>query len=149
MYDAKKKREYYLKNKAKILKYQKEYREKHFNYLSIQAKDKYIKNKPRIIKKVQEYNKKNPYYKMKVSLKNLYGLSIEEYHSMLDIQNGKCFICGGINKSGRRLHVDHNHSTGKVRSLLCANCNSGIAHFKENISILEKAISYLEMHNGT
>jgi len=42
--------------------------------------------------------------------------------------------------------VDHNHSTGKIRSLLCQGCNHGIGHFKESITLLKRAIKYLEVH---
>ncbi len=147
MYNAAKKREYYLKNKSRILQYQREYREKHSTSLSNQAKEKYVKNKPRILKVVKMYRIRNPDVQLKSQLKLLYGLSLEEYKEMLISQEGKCFICKGNNKR-KRLFVDHNHNTGKIRSLLCAACNAGIGYFKEDTSLLNKAISYLEMHNG-
>ena len=61
-----------------------------------------------------------------------YGLTIDAYRSLLKQQDGRCAICGGenvIRKSGklRKLFVDHNHSTGEVRGLLCHRCNVGIA----------------------
>ena len=77
--------------------------------------------------------------------KTKYGITIEEYKKMLKKQNGKCAICGEESKGGR-LAVDHNHSTNKVRSLLCYHCNWGIGHFKENLDLLEKAIEYLKHH---
>lgn len=78
------------------------------------------------------------------SLKNRYGITLKQYDQMFEEQNGICAICGGINKSGRRLHLDHDHKTGKIRGLLCGNCNTGIGMLKENIDILCNAISYLK-----
>ncbi len=69
-----------------------------------------------------------------------YGLSKEEYLKLLNLFDGKCHICQ--DKEGNQ--VDHCHRTGKVRGLLCFNCNSGIGHLKDNILLLNKAINYLE-----
>ncbi|MFQ3396372.1 endonuclease VII domain-containing protein [Enterobacter mori] len=82
------------------------------------------------------------------SLINNYGITLKQYDSMFESQNGLCAICkkpeskttkGVIN----RLSVDHNHSTGEVRSLLCDKCNRGIGFFNEDIECLSNAISYL------
>ena len=62
-------------------------------------------------------------------------------------QNNKCAICGKEETGGMRLALDHNHTTGKVRALLCRNCNKMIGCAKEDISILAKAIEYLKKHN--
>lgn len=55
-------------------------------------------------------------------------------------QNNKCFICD----EEAKLVVDHDHSTGKVRGLLCSICNTGIGMFKDSTKNLEKAIEYLK-----
>ena len=75
-------------------------------------------------------------------LKNRYGLSLEEYAAMLLAQNNHCAICDA-NFSIEVPYVDHNHSTGKVRGILCATCNMGLGSYKDNVILLEKAISYL------
>ena len=77
--------------------------------------------------------------------KNKYGITIEDYDRMLEDQGGRCAICrtndpGG---SGSRFAVDHDHKTGKVRGLLCQNCNTGIGLLQDNVLILEQAIRYL------
>jgi hypothetical protein len=79
-----------------------------------------------------------------------YGITLAQYDSMLLAQGGKCYICKGDEiqidhriKEIRRLAVDHDHATGKVRGLLCAACNRGIALFKEDPEILRSAILYL------
>lgn len=84
--------------------------------------------------------------------KRRYGITLKDYNTLLDNQKGLCFLCGhppsGIHSSGRPhvLHVDHDHSTGKVRSLLCTQCNRGLGYFKEDIELLKRAIGYLNDH---
>lgn len=48
----------------------------------------------------------------------------------------------------RYLSVDHNHKSNKIRGLLCLNCNAGLGNFRDNITLLKKAISYLEEKDG-
>ncbi len=78
-----------------------------------------------------------------------YGIGLPEYEEMFDDQGGKCKIClRPGNKVGRgrlgRLHVDHNHSTGVVRGLLCYACNGLLGLAGESETTLERAISYLK-----
>jgi len=64
---------------------------------------------------------------------------------MSDDQEGLCAICRG--PSGRRaLGVDHDHTTGAVRGLLCSTCNSGLGGFRDNAALLIEAIVYLNQH---
>lgn len=65
----------------------------------------------------------------KVALKKLYGITPERYSKMLQEQGGKCAICGGL-PIQKRLAVDHDHETGKVRGLLCACCNMSLGQFE-------------------
>lgn len=71
----------------------------------------------------------------------LYGLTAEEYGALLKKQKGVCAICKGINSSGRRLGVDHDHNTGVVRGLLCGPCNSQLGWFEKHLT---KAARYLK-----
>jgi hypothetical protein len=74
-----------------------------------------------------------------------YGLTDEDYRHMLEKQGGVCAICHRKNGSNnRRLHVDHDHKTEKVRGLLCGTCNTGIGLLRDKLSMLYKAIAYLE-----
>lgn len=74
-----------------------------------------------------------------------YKITVEEYDEMYDKQYGRCAICGIHQSELERVFcVDHNHKTGKVRGLLCNDCNSILGYCKENISILSKSIVYLE-----
>lgn len=52
-----------------------------------------------------------------------YGLTLADYDKMFEKQNGVCAVCKQIDITGKRLAVDHNHKTGKVRGLLCQKCN--------------------------
>ena len=79
-------------------------------------------------------------------LERAYGITPERYEEILKLQNGVCYICSDTVKSRRgKLHVDHDHSTGEVRGLLCINCNRGLGNFRDSIELLKKAIEYLDM----
>jgi hypothetical protein len=75
-----------------------------------------------------------------------YGLTSDEYQSMLEQQNHVCAICHQKCTSKPSLAVDHDHVTGKVRGLLCGNCNNGLGRFKDNVEWLSNAIEYLNEH---
>jgi hypothetical protein len=84
----------------------------------------------------------------RTNLKSAYGLSIEQYDSMVAAQNGRCVICdevpGGRHK---KLYADHNHKTGKVRQLLCMRCNMGIGFLRDRPDLLLRAAEYLSAHD--
>ncbi len=75
-----------------------------------------------------------------------YGITIGQYNSMLEEQGGGCFICGRLPRPDISLHVDHDHSTGQVRGILCFCCNNALADFQENPALLGKAAGYLSHH---
>jgi len=84
-------------------------------------------------------------------LRRDYGISYHEYLTLLVDQGQTCAICGGegfsmhLHKEDAvKLVVDHCHDTGKVRGLLCHNCNRALGLFKDDINNLKEAISYLE-----
>lgn len=72
-----------------------------------------------------------------------YGISRAGYDRMLMEQHGVCAICGGTDGT-RKLAVDHDHETGRVRGLLCTRCNVGLGYFRDARNVLENAISYLD-----
>lgn len=76
-------------------------------------------------------------------VKSMYGLDPDKYISMHEAQQGKCAICNEEPKTKRGLHVDHDHESGKVRGLLCHGCNVALGSFKEDVTLLNKAIKYL------
>lgn len=75
-----------------------------------------------------------------------YGLTEASYQILLDQQNGRCAICLKLPTDNRKLSVDHDHETGKVRGLLCNPCNGSLGLFKEDLGLLMKATLYLEKH---
>jgi len=73
----------------------------------------------------------------------VYGLSPEDYDTMLAQQGGVCAICQQDN-GGRHLVIDHDHTTDKVRVLLCDGCNIALGGLKDNPDTARKAADYLE-----
>jgi len=85
--------------------------------------------------------------KRKRSLFKKYGVSLEQYDDMLHHQNGECAICKSKDvgrKGAKYFNVDHCHSTGKVRGLLCHNCNIILGKIKDSKEWLSVAIKYLD-----
>ena len=89
----------------------------------------------------------------KRNLKHKYGMTLEEYNAMLSTQGGSCAICGvtenkvtGDRFSKISFAVDHDHATGKVRGILCNQCNRALGMFGDNQKTLLSALKYLETH---
>jgi Autographiviridae endonuclease VII len=89
----------------------------------------------------------NPERQHATEIKRKYNVSKEQYQEMLDKQGNRCQICRKLHnvdiKRGR-LYIDHNHTTGKVRGLLCNNCNSGIGNLQDDPDIVQSALEYLK-----
>jgi len=86
-------------------------------------------------------------------LKRYYGMSLAEYNVMLKAQDGVCAICKKVDTAiiqgePKPLAVDHNHTTGVIRGLLCSPCNQSIGLFKEDPEILDVAAAYLRSHGA-
>ena len=79
------------------------------------------------------------------ALKHKYGLSLETYEGLLAAQNNGCAICGEPCGVRGKLSVDHDHQTGKVRGLLCHECNVGLGAFRDNPQRLLAAAEYLQL----
>lgn len=106
-------------------------------------------------RKSKEWQAKHPRYTKQTKLRLAYGMTVEQYDTMVAAQKGVCFIChcedrDFIKKSGKRreLAVDHCHETGVVRSLLCGDCNRALGLVKESPVILAKMIAYLARFSG-
>ena len=82
-------------------------------------------------------------FQRRYQLKKLYGLSLQQYDTMLESQDGKCAICKEVPKA-KNLCIDHDHDTGTNRGLLCNKCNRGIGYLGDNIQLLKQSIQYLE-----
>lgn len=76
---------------------------------------------------------------------DLYNLTQSDYDAMVERQGNACIICGEIpGENDKRLSVDHDHETGKIRGLLCNACNRAIGLFKDNPGLCREAALYLE-----
>tara|TARA_R110000803_G_C11804555_1_gene299859 strand:+ start:66 stop:566 length:501 start_codon:yes stop_codon:yes gene_type:complete len=79
------------------------------------------------------------------NMRRKYGISEQEYHGLVEYQNGKCAICfTELSEMSRRPNIDHDHSTNEVRGILCTGCNTGLGHLGDNIEGLERALYYLK-----
>jgi len=80
-------------------------------------------------------------------IKRHYNCDLETYEALLKSQNFCCAICNRHESNFKKqLSIDHDHETKIIRGLLCKSCNIALGEFRENISILETAISYLLKH---
>lgn len=109
----------------------------------------YSKNNP--LKKLSHYIKRKESGRLKDRVRN-YGISVDEYNKLYEIQNGLCAICKNPEKSKstsgsvKMLAIDHCHFKNKVRGLLCQKCNIMIGHANDNIELLQSAINYLKIN---
>lgn len=103
-------------------------------------------------KRSQEWNNRN---KERVSEKNrrtglrrYYGMTEGDFDEMLKTQNGVCAICGRLSehKAKQNLCVDHDHTTGAVRGLLCSFCNSAIGYLSDNPERAMNVVKYIQYY---
>ena len=125
--------------------YFKKYYQDHKDYFNQRVKQGYYKQYRKDNKNsLQEYRDKNKIKFNDYLLKRNYNISLEEYNKLFVEQEGKCAICGKHQSEFKRAFgVDHNHITGKIRGLLCINCNLSLGHAKDDIETLLKMVDYL------
>jgi len=103
-------------------------------------------NRKTILAKGRESYRKNgglsKEERRRANLKHSYGMTLEEYQERFDAQNGVCAICSEA-EPRKMLAVDHCHVSGQLRALLCTKCNTGIGLFRDDPTLLERAIAYL------
>jgi len=93
------------------------------------------KNSPISREKSRQYN-----------FKYSYGVTLEEYEIRLQNQDYKCLICESVHDPSsphKRLYIDHDHVSGKVRGLLCQRCNSALGLLDDSRKLIQKAMEYL------
>lgn len=83
-------------------------------------------------------------------LKSAYGLTLEQVEEMKRLQDYSCYVCGRHESEAgsKGLVVDHNHTTGEIRKLLCSRCNTALGLLNEDIGIFTSLINYVKEHNG-
>ena len=123
------------KNKTNRFMNDSEYAERKNEY----RKNWYKQNKEKLVAN-KDIRTKEGYYRNNY-LKNTYGLTLGEYNEICNQQENKCLICDTPNNL---LVVDHDHSNGDIRGLLCPLCNMGLGNFNDSIENLKRAILYLQ-----
>ena len=94
-----------------------------------------------------EYDKSKAKHTYGKKLERTFGITIMEYDQMLILQNNKCLLCERDRKSfNKNFAVDHCHNTGKVRGLLCQQCNVALGMFDDNPELIRKAADYVESY---
>lgn len=91
---------------------------------------------------------KDPDFYRRQNIKK-YGITLDQYNEVVVNQYGQCDICEDVpygEGKGGILYIDHCHSTGFLRGLLCQKCNTAIGALREDIEIMESAIAYLAKH---
>lgn len=91
---------------------------------------------------------KDPNFNRRNNLRRSFGMSLDEYQRLYDSQDGVCAICRkpeSVIRAGKvlSLAVDHDHTSGRIRGLLCNNCNRGVGLFSDDTTIISRAVEYL------
>ena len=121
-------------------------KDKHFNICKKCHYNRYTewRKNPDNLKKVIQYRRN-------AAFKRRYGITLEQYEQMVKDQNNQCLICerqpdGYGAPQSRVLSVDHCHTSGKIRGLLCHRCNTALGALREDTDIIKKALAYIEKH---
>jgi hypothetical protein len=124
-------REYSRKNPERVRANAAKSREKRREAQRIAARKHYLKNPDA--------------YKQRARARKLrlhYNLTPEAVEALRQVQNNRCHICGDSFETVK-MHVDHDHATGRVRGLLCQFCNHGLGAFRDSVERLASAMHYL------
>lgn len=120
-----------------------------FGKYTIRGKTRYRKScKPCRVKEVISVYHSNPKIRERVKLaarashlRNKYSMTEEDLTVLIENQNNQCAIC---HLTLKKPNIDHDHVTGKIRGILCWDCNIGLGKFKDNVKFLESAVLYLK-----
>ncbi|MGD9664619.1 MAG: endonuclease VII domain-containing protein [Novosphingobium sp.] len=105
----------------------------------------YANNKAIHFQRAKKWADENKQRLFNNHLLRTYGINLAEYNAIIERQGGGCGICGVSQENHRlRLAVDHCHETGKVRGVLCQQCNRALGVLGDNVSGLMKAVEYLK-----
>lgn len=149
------KREYYEANKSRLYKAHRNYVANHSEarkaYLKRYWQDPKNRQRRRELYRlrIDHFKKRDRdhYYRTRDRHRELhmakwYKITVEQYRELM--AKGVCDICGKPqNAKGKVLSIDHCHATGKVRGVLCNNCNNALGHIHEDIELLDKIRAYL------
>lgn len=104
------------------------------------AKQRYAREGERLAEQAKAWRKANPAKRKDIALRSRFGITLADYNAIAKAQGGVCAVCC----QPAVLAVDHCHSTGKVRGLLCMPCNTAIGQFRDDPALLRAAALYVE-----
>jgi len=145
------KKEYMRKWTQENKEHVREYRERTKEKRNARRRELYAQDEWRRVaarKQAMEWQRANQDKRKAQRLKQ-YQVTLAEFQTLLEKQGSQCAICGHADMSNPNIFpvVDHCHATGKVRGILCLNCNHGLGKFMDNPRLLKKASTYLK-NNG-
>ncbi|KKK52111.1 hypothetical protein LCGC14_3108200 [marine sediment metagenome] len=138
------------KNKDKARKSVRDWIAKDPEANRLRARSWAAQNRDRSRKKAREWAVANP-EKYRTNMRKYklsgYGLTLDAYNALLVGQSNKCAICKSHSPPNTFL-IDHDHSSGAVRGLLCRKCNTGLGMFEDSVETLTLALKYIQRNNG-
>lgn len=130
--------------------YSRQWREDHPGYVEQYNRERWQKDPEKWAEYYRNWRAENPESRKttrrKGHLNSLYGISIQDFEAMMHEQSGLCLICNNemtLGRGGRAAHVDHDHSNGNIRGLLCSRCNNGLGCFDDNPDLMVAAAAYI------
>jgi hypothetical protein len=135
--------------RKKTREYQRAYRASHKDKAAAYARTYYVANRDAMLAQQREYQVSNPDKIRNGRLQRNFGLSKDQFDAMLEAQGSSCAICyttepgGPSGTFGSSFAVDHCHTSGSVRGLLCMRCNVGLGYFRDDPALLLRATEYL------
>jgi hypothetical protein len=146
-----KKRKHFERHPDKLKAKKKRYRENNPEKFAATGKRYRDRRGPELLERQAEWRSAQPQrvkdlWSLRTSCVK-YGITIERFFEMLDEQGGLCAICLRPCKSGHRLAIDHDHTTGQARGLLCFNCNTAIGKMDEDPGVMRSAADYIERYD--
>ena len=104
----------------------------------------YYKNQDKVLSRKKKARQEDPDKFLNWRLKTRYGITLAEWDVLFEKQSGRCVICQRHSAElDRKLVVDHNHKTGEIRGLLCADCNLALGALRDNPENFLRAVDYL------
>lgn len=136
-------RAYREANKDRIREQSREYREANRERIRETERRYREANKEARAEARRAYHEANPTLQTEWALRRRYGISLADFNALLEGQGGRCAICRTSTPPVRGWTVDHCHDSGRVRGVLCFNCNVAIGHLKDDPAVAEAAAQYL------
>lgn len=153
------------RNPERIKEIKRRYRERHRERIKVERAASFQANKAKRYAAVQAWQDANPemvkaqalrgrlrkmHRRLNSDMQLNYNVTAEQYQRLTEAQGGVCAICKKPNETTRtkRLFVDHDHTTGRLRALLCHACNAGLGYFREDPALFLRAIAYLKAFEG-